>query len=492
MENTNVYQHIAKRTKGDIYIGVVGPVRTGKSTFIKSFMENLVIPEIDDVYLRERAIDELPQSGSGRTIMTSEPKFVPEEAVKITVDGSAAANIRLIDCVGYMVDGALGEFEGENARMVTTPWFDKEVTLKEAAEMGTYKVITEHSTIGIVITTDGTIGEIEREKYFEAEKRVVTELAEINKPFIIVMNSTDPESGNCKTLCKELEELYGVTVLAKNCAELDENDISEILKNVLYEFPVSEMGFDFPEWVTALPVEHDIRKSLYSTIWQKSENIKKLRDVNKNMEQIVECPYVEKVLVSYIGLSDGTICVDITLAKGLFFDIIKEKTGVEITNESELLSVLYNMSVIKHEYDRLQGALQQVRATGYGIVMPTQEEMSFCQPEIVRQGGKFGVKLKASAPSIHLIKADIETEISPIVGSEKQSEELVSYLLSEFEEAPDKIWQSNIFGKSLSELVNEGLNNKLYRMPDDARGKLQETLERIINEGAGGLICIIL
>jgi len=492
MDNINVYKHIAKRTKGDIYIGVVGPVRTGKSTFIKSFMQTLVIPEIDDVYLRERAIDELPQSGSGRTIMTSEPKFVPEEAVEITIDNTASANVRLIDCVGYMVNGALGEYEGEKARMVMTPWFDKEVTLKEAAETGTYKVISEHSTIGIVITTDGTIGEISREDYFEAEKRVVDELSKINKPFVIMVNSVEPESSECRALCNELEELYGVTVLAKNCAKLNTDDIAEILKSVLYEFPVSEMSFEFPEWVTSLPAEHDIRKSLYNTIWEKCESIKKLRDVNTYMTQIVECPYVENTVISYIGLSDGTVSVNISLIKGLFFEIIKEQSGIEIKSESELLSALCNMAVIKSEYDRLQGALQQVRATGYGIVMPTQEEMSFCQPEIVRQGGKFGVKLKASAPSIHLIKADIETEISPIVGSEKQSEELVSYLLSEFEEAPDKIWQSNIFGKSLSELVNEGLNNKLYRMPEDARGKLQQTLERIINEGAGGLICIIL
>ena len=492
MDNINVYQHIAKRTKGDIYIGVVGPVRTGKSTFIKSFMENLIIPQIEDVYLRERAIDELPQSGSGRTIMTSEPKFVPEEAVRITIDDAAYANVRLIDSVGYMVDGALGEFEGEKARMVTTPWFDNEVSLKEAAEMGTYKVISEHSTIGIVVTTDGTIGEISRDKYFEAEKRVVAELTKINKPFVIIVNTTRPESAECKSLCTQLESMYGVTVLAENCASLGKTDIDEILRRVLYEFPVSEMSFDFPEWVTTLSPEHEMRKSIYDTIWEKCSNIRKLRDVSQNMEQIAECQYVDQISVVHMGLSDGTVGVDIKLVKGLFFEIIREQTGMEIGGESELLNVLSDMAEVKCEYDRLQGALQQVRATGYGIVMPTQEEMSFCQPEIVRQGGKFGVKLKASAPSIHLIKADIETEISPIVGSEKQSEELVSYLLSEFEESPDKIWQSNIFGKSLSELVNEGLNNKLYRMPEDARGKLQQTLERIINEGAGGLICIII
>ena len=492
MDKTNVYQDIAKRTKGDIYIGVVGPVRTGKSTFIKSFMETMVIPSIDDVYLRERAVDELPQSGSGRTIMTSEPKFVPEEAVHVSVGDNAAANIRLIDCVGYMVNGALGEFEGDAVRMVMTPWFDKEVSLKQAAEMGTHKVISEHSTIGIVVTTDGTIGEIKREDYYEAEKRVVSELTKLNKPFSIVVNSTMPDSAKCRELCKELEETYNVSVVAKNCIKLTKEDIDEIIKNVLYEFPVTEMGFDFAEWVVSLPAEHEVRESIYNTIWQKCEKINKLRDVEAYVAEIKECGYVDDVSVKYMGLADGTIQVNLTLSAGLFFEIIKEQTGVEIENETEMLTVLKDMYDVKCEYDRIKGALDQVRDTGYGIVMPVQNEMSFCQPEIVRQGGKFGVKLKASAPSIHLIKADIETEISPIVGSEKQSEELVSYLLSEFEEAPDKIWQSNIFGKSLSELVNEGLNNKLYRMPGDARSKFQQTLERIINEDAGGLICIIL
>lgn len=492
MENTNVYQHIAKRTKGDIYIGVVGPVRTGKSTFIKSFMDTLVIPNIDDVYLKERAIDELPQSGSGKTIMTSEPKFVPEEAVRITFDDNAAANVRLIDCVGYMVNGALGEYEDDSARMVSTPWFDKEVTLREAAETGTYKVIAEHSTIGVVVTTDGSIGDLSREAYFEAEQRVVNELKNISKPFVIILNSADHTSAKCQKLCKELEELYGVTVLPKNCAKLTQNDIEEILKSVLYEFPVSEMSFDFADWVAVLPDGHAIKESIYGAIWEKCESMKKLKDASRFTSLTDECEYIDDTNISYIGLSDGSVSIKLTLKKGLFFSIIKEQTGVELENESQLLSTLCEMSNIKKEYDRLQGALQQVKATGYGIVMPTQEEMSFCQPEIVRQGGRFGVKLKASAPSIHLIKADIETEISPIVGSEKQSEELVSYMMTEFEESPEKIWQSNIFGKSLSELVNEGLNNKLYKMPDDARAKLQETLERIINEGSNGLICIIL
>lgn len=492
MEKISVYQQIAKRTRGDIYIGVVGPVRTGKSTFIKSFMENLVIPKIDDVYLKERAIDELPQSGSGRTIMTSEPKFVPEEAIKITVDQNATANIRLIDCVGYMVNGALGEFEDDSPRMVSTPWFQEEITLKEAAEMGTYKVISEHSTIGIVVTTDGSIGEISRESYCEAEQRVVSELQSINKPFIILLNSTNPLCQQTQTLRAELEEKYKVTVVAQNCMKLEKSDIEYILKSVLYEFPVSELSYDFPKWVAQLPQGNYIRESIYDTIWQQSECVKKLSDTKSFIKDIKQCQYVEKVEIADVSLSDGSVYTKITLIDGLFFNIIREQTGLEIENETELLPLLCRMVQTDKEYRRLSGALEQVRATGYGIVMPTQEEMKFCQPEIVRQGGKFGVKLKASAPSVHLIKANIETEISPIVGSEKQSEELVNYLLDEFQESPEKIWQSNIFGKSLSELVNEGLNNKLYKMPDDARSKLQETLERIINEGSGGLICIIL
>lgn len=492
MDNSTVYQQIASRTKGDIYIGVVGPVRTGKSTFIKSFMESSVLPNIEDIYLKERATDELPQSGSGRTIMTSEPKFVPEEAVKIPIDENVYANVRLIDCVGYMVDGALGEYEEDTPRMVSTPWMEKEITLKEAAEIGTYKVISEHSTIGIVVTTDGTIGDIPRESYCDAEARVVSELKKIDKPFIIVLNSARPESETAKKLKADLENKYGVTVVCASCLKMGKNDVENIIKSVLYEFPVTEMAFEMPEWIAALPTDHEIRSSVYQTVREGAENIKKLSHVKAAVASLKNCEYIEDAGIGETNLSDGSVYIKLKTKKGLFFDVLKEQTGLEISNEADLLPVLSDLLKIEKEYRRFEGALNQVRATGYGIVMPTQEEMSFCEPQIVRQGGKFGVKLKAAAPSIHLIKADIETEISPIVGSEKQSEELVSYLMSEFKETPEKIWQSNIFGKSLSELVNEGLNNKLYKMPDDARIKFQGTLERIINEGSSGLICIIL
>ena len=492
MEQMSVYQNIAKRTKGDIYIGVVGPVRTGKSTFIKSFMEAMVLPQISDVYLKERAIDELPQSGSGKTIMTSEPKFVPEEAVRITLDGNAAANVRLIDCVGYMVDGALGEFEDDAPRMVSTPWFDEEISLRQAAETGTYKVITEHSTIGIVVTSDGSIGDITREAYFKAEQRIVSELKSINKPFIILLNSANPRSSEVQQLRIQIEELYGVTCVAQNCTQLQKEDIEVILKSVLYEFPTTEFEFMMPDWVSALPTQNPIRQAVYESVWQQTAQVKRLRDARVFLPQIAQCEYVESVQISDIGMADGTVCVQVNMPKDLFYQVICEQTGLEIRSDAQLIPMLCDMVQVQKDYQRIAGALEQVNATGYGIVMPTLSELSLEQPEMVRQGGRFGVKLKASAPSIHMIKANIETEISPIVGSEKQSEELVKYLMSEFEESPEKIWESNIFGKSLNELVNEGLNNKLYKMPDDARSKLQETLERIINEGSGGLICIIL
>ena len=492
MEDRRIYDDIALRTEGDIYIGVVGPVRTGKSTFISRFMETLVIPNISNTYRRERARDELPQSGSGRTVMTAEPKFVPEEAVEISIGDSATFNVRLIDCVGYMVKGALGQFENDMPRMVMTPWFDHEIPMTQAAETGTRKVIAEHSTIGIVITTDGSITEIPREDYVEPEQRVIDELKQLGKPFIVLVNSTYPEASRAQTVCQEIYERHGVTSMAVNCMELEAQDVMEIIKGVLYEFPVNELGIYLPPWVEALPFEHTIKSELYKAISSGAEKMNRIRDVEDAVESMRSYEGISSVKVTGINLGTGMAAAVIDLPRSLFYQTLGEQSGFEVGDDGDLMSLLTELSKVKSEYDRISGALAKVRESGYGIVMPSADELHLEEPEIVRQSGRYGVRLRASAPSIHMIRADIQTEVSPIVGSEKQSEELIHYLLQEFDEDPGKIWQSNIFGKSLHDLVSEGLNNKLMRMPDEARMKLQETLQRIINEGSGGLICIIL
>ena len=488
----SIYESIAERTGKQIYLGIVGPVRTGKSTFIKSFMEQLVLPNIDNVYQKERARDELPQSGSGRTIMTAEPKFVPEEAVRITLDDKVSLSVRMIDCVGYMVDGAVGQFEDDAPRMVMTPWSEEELPLAEAAEIGTRKVITEHSTIGLVVTTDGTIGDIPRESYVPAEERIVRELQEIRKPFCVLLNSASPEGAPARELAAKLSGKYGVAVLPVDCMSLKSDDITSILRSVLMEFPVKEFSFTLPDWLGALPDDDAIKTSVYDSILETCGAIRTMRQVGEKAGEIGRCQYVETVSVGDIDLGDGVARITVTLPGSLYYRILSEQSGIEIRSEGDLLPLLCEMARIREEYSRISGALEQVRSTGYGIVMPTLSELRLEKPEIVSHGGRYGVRLRASAPSIHLIRADIETEVSPIVGSEKQSEDLVKYLLAGFEDSPERIWESNIFGKSLSELVNEGLNNKLYRMPDEARAKLQDTLQRIINEGSGGLICIIL
>ena len=492
MVNNDIYCDIAKRTDGDIYIGVVGPVRTGKSTFIKKFMEQLVIPNISSEYRRERAVDELPQSSAGKTIMTTEPKFIPEEAVEVTIADKARFNVRMIDCVGYIVPSAIGYIENEAPRMVITPWFEEEIPFAMAAEVGTQKVIQDHSTIGLVITTDGSISDIPREEYEEAEERVINELNLINKPFVILLNCLYPDSADSQKLAAELSEKYGTPVIPVNCVDLNEEDINDILKQVLYAFPIKEINICMPKWVTGLVKGHWLKKDVFDCIRTAAENVKYVRDVNGVINTISECEYINKSIISGIDLGKGSAEICVELENNLFFKILGEETGIEINSESDLMPLLKELTAVKRKYEKIENALSEVDATGYGIVMPSIEELSLEEPEIVKQGGKYGVRLKASAPSIHMMKADIVTEVSPIVGSEKQSEELVMYLLKEFEESPQKIWESNIFGKSLHELVNEGLHNKLYRMPVDARMKLQETLERIINEGCGGLICFIL
>ncbi len=487
-----IYEDIALRTDGDIYIGVVGPVRTGKSTFIKRFMENLVIPNIENVYRRERARDELPQSGSGRTITTAEPKFVPEDAVEISMEGSAVFSVRLIDCVGYMVPGAVGSLEDDAPRMVTTPWFDHEIPMTEAAEIGTRKVIAEHSTIGIVVTTDGSITDIPREDYLEAEERVITELKELGKPFLVLLNSAQPSSDRAQAIRADIAGRYDVTCVAADCLELDEKAVTAIIKGVLYEFPVKELDLFLPPWVDALPYGHPIKSGLYTAIRSGAEGMHRIRDVSQAVAAIGECGSVSSAQVTSISLGSGVAAARLELPRGLFYETLSDQSGFTIRDDGDLMGLLTDLSQVKCEYDKVAGALEEVKSTGYGIVVPSTSELVLEEPEIVRQGGRYGVRLKASAPSIHMIRADIETEVSPIVGNEKQSEEMVNYLLQEFEGDTKAIWQSNIFGKSFHELVSEDLNAKLKRMPDDARSKLQETLQRIINEGSGGLICIIL
>lgn len=492
MEDRKIYEDIAQRTDGDIYVGVVGPVRTGKSTFIKRFMETLVIPNIENVYRKERARDELPQSGSGRTVMTAEPKFVPEEAVEIAMEGGANLAVRLIDCVGYMVPGAAGQFEDDLPRMVTTPWFDHEIPMTEAAEIGTRKVIAEHSTIGIVVTTDGTITDISREDYLEAEERVISELKELGKPFLVLLNSANPNSDRAKAIRADLSARYDVTCMAVNCLELGVGDVTDIIKAVLFEFPLKELDLSLPPWVDALPYDHPIKSGLYAAIRDHALGLRRIRDVERCVSAIGESEGVSSARITAIQLGTGLACADLDLPRSLFYETLSAESGFTIHDDGDLMELLTQLAGVKCEYDKVADALREVRETGYGIVVPTTEELHLEDPEIVKQGGRYGVRLKASAPSIHMIRADIETEVSPIVGNEKQSEEMVNYLLQEFEGDTKAIWQSNIFGKSFHELVSEDLNGKLKRMPDDARAKLQETLQRIINEGSGGLICIIL
>ncbi len=492
MTNDNIYKDIAERTGGDIYIGIVGPVRTGKSTFIKQFMDKLVIPNISADYLKERANDELPQSSSGRTIMTTEPKFVPEKGAQINIDENSSMNVRLIDCVGYIVPSALGYIEGNEPRMVMTPWYEEPIPFNMAAEIGTRKVINEHSTIGLVITTDGSISDIPREEYAEAEERVIEELKSIEKPFIVLLNCMYPNSPEALATAEALSEKYGVPVLPINCLEMTDEDIKQILARILFEFPIKEINLCFPKWINSLPIEHWLRADLNLTVKNSAEGLKHLRELSALEKALSDNQNIESCEISSINLGTGSAEIGVAINNSLFYRILNEITDLEIDDDQELMDTLKELAQMRKEYSRVKGALEEVEATGYGIIMPDIEELSLEEPEIVKQGGRYGVKLKASAPSIHLMKADITTEVSPIVGSEKQSEDLVMYLLSGFEEDPVKIWDSNIFGKSLHDLVNEGLHAKLARMPVDARMRIQETVERVINEGCNGLVCILL
>ncbi len=488
----DIYADIAKRTGGDIYIGVVGPVRTGKSTLIKRFMETLVIPNIADDAKRERATDELPQSAGGRTIMTTEPKFVPETAVRITLPEGAECAVRMIDCVGYIVPSSLGYIEEEAPRMVKTPWFPEEVPFNMAAEIGTQKVITEHATVGLVVTTDGSVTDIPRAEYAAAEARVISELQALGKPFVVLLNCTDPAEKAARDLAAELEMQYGAPVLPVSCLALDEETIRGILARLLDMFPIREISVETAGWLPALERGHWLKTAVFDAVRQAADGIRVMQDVRMLPASLEHCAYIQEAAIRKMELGTGSVVLRLTLDPALFYQILGEETGIEIRNENELFPVLLELSRMRREYERVRPALEEAEATGYGIIMPEANELTLEEPEMIRQGGRYGVRLRASAPSLHIMKAGIQTTVSPIVGSEKQSEELVLYLLREFEENPAKIWESNIFGKSLHELVNEGLHTKLSKMPPEARLKLQETLERVINEGCSGLICFIL
>jgi len=484
-----IYSDIATRTGGNIYIGVVGPVRTGKSTLIKRIMEELVIPNIDDPYRKERARDELPQSGSGKTIMTSEPKFVPEEAVEISPDGTARLRVRMIDSVGYMVDGAVGAEEDGVPRMVTTPWYDYEIPMTEAAELGTRKVMEEHCSIGLVVTTDGTITDIARADYLDAEHRAISDMIATGKPFLVIINSKDPSGDAAQAVKDSIYREFGLRAVAADCQALDSDDIRDLLKELLYAFPMMELRVYLPRWMDALEADHPVKAALYEALIQRAEQISTLGQAETTLSQLKDLEQVLDFSIRGVDLATGTVSCALGFPENLFYEILSSRAGMPIQSDAQLLALLTELSAIKQEYDKISDALSSVKATGYGIVMPTAEEMTLQTPEVVRKGGAFGVKLKAGAPSIHMIRVDIDTEISPMVGGEQQSQDLITYLSGE---DPDKLWESNIFGRSVYALIQEGLTSKLVRTPDDVRTKFRGTLTRIVNEGATGLICLIL
>lgn len=491
MTQEQIYQNMARRTGGDIYIGVVGPVRSGKSSFIKRFAELMLLPHIKQDAQRARATDELPQSAAGRTIMTTEPKFIPEQAVEIELSGGGSFRARLIDCVGYMVDGALGHEENGEPRLVKSPWFDAAVPFDLAAETGTRRVIREHSTIGLAVTTDGSIADLPRQAYVDAERRIMQELEDSGRPYLILLNCTDPDSEASRALAEELQEQYGRTVVPINCLEVTAEKLDEVLQKLLYEFPIREIAVTMPPWVTMLEPGHWLQSAVYGALLEMASKARKMGDVSRRNLQI-DCEYSTEATLIGMDLATGTVHLRLGIAQDIFYKILGEQTGLDIVDEASLLPCIVELARAKRAYEKLKGALAQVEATGYGIVMPGLDELKLEEPEIVRQGGQYGVRLSASAPSLHIMRAVIHTELSPTVGSEEQGEELIRNLLKDFESDPGKLWSTNIFGKSLNELVNEGLQAKLLHMPQAARSRLQTTLERIINEGCDGLICILL
>ncbi|MBQ1501795.1 MAG: stage IV sporulation protein A [Firmicutes bacterium] len=492
METYDVLKDVSERTGGDIYLGVVGPVRTGKSTFIKRFMEELVLPNIADIHERERALDEMPQSGSGRTVMTAEPKFIPAEAVNIRVGDGVEMRVRLVDCVGYMVEGAQGFADENGPRMVDTPWFDHPVSFEEAAETGTAKVIDEHSTIGVVVLTDGSFGDIPAEAYEPAAQRVVEELQELGKPFVIVVNSADPEGEPAQEMADGLAERYGVTVLTLDLAALNEEDITELLNAALYEFPVREINISLPRWIQELENTHWLRQSMDAAINAAAADVQKVRNVGDMLAKLSESDNVAEASLSGMDLGKGEIGIDITAEDGLFYRVLGEFAGEDIVGPHTVLSLMRRYADGAHQWEKLADAMEEVADSGYGVVAPQLDELCLEEPQLIKEGRHFGVKLKASAPSYHIIRADVSTEITPLIGSEKQCQELVEYITDKFEDDPRQIWETNVFGKSLHELVSDGIGGKLYDMPEGARQKLAYTLRRIVNENGGGIICIIL
>lgn len=493
MEKFDLLKDMAERTNGDIYIGIVGPVRSGKSTFIKKFMEQIVLPHIVDTHDKTRTKDELPQSGAGKTITTAEPKFIPNEAVELKIQDNIKLKVRVVDCVGYTVDGALGyEDELGAPRMVSTPWYEEPIPFQEAAELGTRKVISDHSTIGFVITTDGSITEIPRESYEEAEERVIHELKELGKPFVVILNTTIPREEKTIKLKNELEDKYQVPIIPVDCNDLTREDIYAVLRKILYEFYVREVNINMPRWLNVLEENHWLKKNFFNAVKDISKDLNRLRDVEKAVSAFRAYDFVDDIVLEEMNLGTGVANIKIKPKEELFYKILSEVSKLEISGDDQLIKLLGELSEAKREYDKISNALEEVRQTGYGIVPPMIDEMLLDDPEIIKQGNRFGVKLKASAPSIHMVRVEVQAEVSPLVGTERQSEELITYLLNEFENDPKKIWESNIFGKSLHDLVREGIQNKLSNMPESAQMKLQETLQKIINEGSGGLICIIL
>ncbi len=492
MEKFDIYQDIAERTGGDIYIGVVGPVRTGKSTFIKRFMDLLVLPNIQNTYTRERAKDELPQSASGKTIMTTEPKFLPNEAVEITLGDNTDVRVRMIDCVGYLVPEAEGHMDGELPRMVHTPWSENAMPFREAAELGTKKVVTDHSTIGIVVTTDGSVTELPAENYTEAEERVVRELQELDKPFIILLNTATPYSEQTQAKRAELQEKYGVPVLAVNAAQLKAEDIRKIMEQMLYQFPVRELRFFFPGWVETLEQGHWLKQGMTTALQGIMEKTEKLADVTEAIGGLSDAEFLKKAYTDRLLPGEGAADIILNFDDGLFYQILSETVDMPIENDHALIHTIKMLSETKREYDKISAALNDVKRKGYGIVTPVFEEITLEKPEVFKQGSRYGIKLKAKGESIHLIRADVETEVSPIIGNEEQSKEFIDHLISDYETEPEKVWELNIFGRTLSSMINDGMQNKIYRMPEDAQMKLQETLQKIVNEGGGGLICILL
>ena len=488
----NIYEDIAKRTQGDIYIGVVGPVRTGKSTFIRKFMENLVLPNIENEFKRERTQDEIPQSGSGKTIMTVEPKFVPADGVEIKIKDTVSLKVRMVDCVGYIVDGALGHEEEGKQRLVSTPWSQEAMTFEKAAEIGTKKVIRDHSTLGIVVLTDGSVTGIDRKNYLSAEERVINELKSLNKPFAVVLNTLEPYSESTELLRSELEEKYDVPIVPLNVLAMDEEDIENVMETVLYDFPLNEIRINLPKWVEGLERNHWIKNNIIFTLKQSIAEIGKLRDVDSIVKGFSELEFLEDTEVENVELGEGVISIDLTAKQDLFYNVLEEKSGFKIDGDHQLLNLVTKLSRVKNEYDKIESALYDAKTKGYGVVAPSLDELSLEEPEIIKQGKQYGIKLRANAPSLHIIKADISTEVSPIVGNQTQGEEMIKYLLDTFEENPSELWASNMFGKSLNDLVKEQLQSKLYTMPEEIRVKIQKTLQKIINEGSMNIITILL